>query len=257
MVIRRLDSPQGRARSATDQPGGPTRQGRPTRHGRVISVLAALAVGVAPIVGMASVVAVAAAGQAAAQVVWVEPVVAPVVDGFRPPSHIGAPGNRGWEYITDPGTVVVAAGDGVVVFAGPIGGSNYISIQHPDGRRTTYSHVDTVTVRPGDAVGAGAPIATSGERLHFGVRVGDEYRDPGELFGAASGGIGGVDGGLRLLPASERSAVPRSRSTGAFEPDRFTVPPIEHASHIDTSPTSTLGRWMASTELPRVGTAGS
>jgi len=250
MVMRRLERRHRCVAAET------VHQHRPTRWLRPASVFEAFAVAVVLSAAMVSVAA--SAGHAFAQVgLWVEPVVAPVVDGYRPPAHIGAPGNRGWEYVTDPGTVVVAAGGGVVVFAGPIGGSNYISIQHPDGRRTTYSHVDTVTVTRGDVVSAGTPIATSGARLHFGVRVGNEYRDPGELFGATPGGTGGGAEGLRLLPAAERTAASRSRSAGVFEPDRFAGPRTEPVLQIDTVPTSTLGRWMASVELPPLGTAGS
>jgi hypothetical protein len=185
------------------------------------------------------------------------------VDGYRPPAHIGAPGNRGWEYRTEPGTVVVAAGDGVVVWAGPVGGSDYVSIQHPDGRRTTYSHVITIGVDVGDVVSAGEPIATSGERLHFGVRVGDEYRDPGELFADAAPGGGGeiapLGDGLRLIPPARTVGVGRTgtsvgrpilRSDGgraAITAPAATVP----RSTIAALPTA-IGRWFASVELDPV-----
>ncbi|MFN3217622.1 MAG: M23 family metallopeptidase [Acidimicrobiales bacterium] len=212
---------------------------------------------------------VPAAVPAAAQTgVWVEPVAAPVVDGYRPPAHIGAPGNRGWEYLTEPGTVVVAAGGGVVVFAGPIGGSDYVSIQHPDGRRTTYSHVATISVAVGDAVSAGEPIATSGERLHFGVRVGQEYRNPGELFTAPTpgtpGGAAPSGDGLRLIPAAERAAVERARGSAgipsgpgvdhqAMIPPRSAItPPMATAS-----PAMALGRWLASVEMVIARGAGA
>ncbi len=73
-------------------------------------------------VALALVVVASPTARAGAQPTpWVEPVSAPVVDGYRPPAHVGAPGNRGWEYATEPRSVVVAAGPGIVVFAGPIG----------------------------------------------------------------------------------------------------------------------------------------
>jgi murein DD-endopeptidase MepM/ murein hydrolase activator NlpD len=224
-----------------------------------------------PVIATALLVAGAAlvAGQAAAQVgPWVEPVGAPVVDGYRPPARIGAPGNRGWEYLTEPGTVVVAAGDGVVVFAGPIGGSDYVSVQHPDGRRTTYSHVATITVAVGDTVSAGEPIATSGERLHFGVRVGEEYRDPGELFTGslpgAPGGAAPLGDGLRLIPAAEGAVAARNR-TPARSPigrgiDRSAVTTARTATVTRSAaapPVPPLGRWLASVEMVPVRAAGA
>lgn len=193
---------------------------------------------------------------------WVEPVGAPVVDGYRPPAHIGAPGNRGWEYRTEPGTVVVAAGDGVVVWAGPVGGSDYVSIQHPDGRRTTYSHVATIGVDVGDVVSAGEAIATSGERLHFGVRVGDEYRDPGELFAAAASGGGGVaplGDGLRLIPPARTAGAGRT-STSVVRPIlgsdggrvAITAPAATVGRSTMADQPTALGRWFASVELEPV-----
>jgi murein DD-endopeptidase MepM/ murein hydrolase activator NlpD len=205
-----------------------------------------------------------ASGQAAAQGPWVEPVAATVVDGYRPPEHIGAPGNRGWEYLTEPGTAVVAAGDGVVVFAGPIGGSNYVSIQHADGRRTTYSHVATITVDVGDRVTAGEPIATSGERLHFGVRVGEAYLDPGELFtvpapGGAAVGAAAAGDGLRLIPPGEPTAAQRNRTLAGLGIGRDVDRPTRIVPWAVTVPAApALGRWLASVEaLPVRGTASA
>jgi murein DD-endopeptidase MepM/ murein hydrolase activator NlpD len=236
---------------------------RPPNRRYAAAVVALLAAATA----LSTAALVPAAGPAAAQTEgWVEPVSAPVVDGYRPPAHIGAPGNRGWEYLTEPGTAVVAAGDGVVVFAGPIGGSDYVSIRHPDGRRTTYSHVATITVDVGDAVSAGQPIATSGERLHFGVRVGEEYLDPGELFAAPTpGGAGDAAGdGLRLIPPSERAVAARNGSSAGFpfgpDIDRPTTitPRAAIAPYVAADPPArALGRWLASVEIGPTRGAGA
>ena len=115
---------------------------------------------------------------------YIAPVAGRVVDWFRPPAHIGAPGNRGWEYETQPDSPVVAAGAGHVRFAGQVGGSLYVSINHPDGVRTTYSHVKDIAVKKGDFVEQGSVLAsTKGSSFHFGaIREGD-YIDPAELMG--------------------------------------------------------------------------
>ncbi len=111
------------------------------------------------------------------------PVEATVVDGFRPPLHIGAPGNRGWEYRTADGAVVRAAGPGVVTFAGTIGFARYVAVTHCDRTRTTYSFLATVEVRRGDLVVAGQRLGTTDGRVHFGVRQEGRYLDPASLFG--------------------------------------------------------------------------
>lgn len=233
------------------------RRRRGAATGRVLA-LAALPIGLMAlaVVGWSPGSATRAAAQGDR---WVEPVIAPVVDGYRPPEHVGAPGNRGWEYATVPGTVVVAAGAGVVVFAGSIGDSRYVSIQHPDGRRTTYSHVADLAVAAGDRVGAGDRVATSGTRLHFGLRVGDHYRDPGELFGSADTTAPGVVGatGTRLLPMVDRP-VPggdRRRST----PEAPTAPGVAPAGRGPVGARGerrpALGRWLASVAPPSIGGA--
>ncbi len=119
---------------------------------------------------------------------YVEPVDGPVIDTFRPPAHVGAPGNRGWEYQTTPGSTVRAVADGTVVFAGPIGGRLYVSIDHVGGIRTSYSFVASISVRRGQTVGAGEMVATTGARFHFGVRRGSRYIDPGLLFRVVAAG---------------------------------------------------------------------
>lgn len=153
---------------------------------------------VRPLVTAALVVAsvvIAALGATAAEAQFLEPVAGEVVDGFRPPAHLGAPGNRGWEYRTAPGSPVLAASAGVVVFAGPIGGARYVSIQHGRGLRTTYSLLATIEVAAGDVVTLGARVGTTAGRFHFGVRRGDTYLDPAGVLG---GGLGGTR--VRLVP---------------------------------------------------------
>lgn len=118
---------------------------------------------------------------------------------FEPPAHWYGQGHRGVDLVGAPGQEVLAAGDGTVVFAGPVAGRPVISVDHPGGLRTTYEPVRaTVTVgqrvRRGTALGtlaAGHPGCPAPACLHWGVRRGTEYLDPLWLL---------APGRVRLLP---------------------------------------------------------
>lgn len=114
------------------------------------------------------------------------PVVAAVVDAFRPPSTFAGSGNRGLEYDTVAGQAVVASAEGTVVFAGQVGGSNHVTVRHSDGLRTSYSQLDQIFVRMGDTVAAQQQLGAATVDFHFGVRVGETYLDPAALFGASA-----------------------------------------------------------------------
>ena len=77
------------------------------------------------------------------------PVDGPVVDGFRPPASPFGPGNRGIDYRTEEGSPVRASADGVVDFAGPVGGRLHVVIRHADGVRTSYSFLASIAVHAG------------------------------------------------------------------------------------------------------------
>ena len=123
------------------------------------------------------------------------PVAAPVTDPFRPPAHDWLPGNRGLEYATAPGTLVRAIGPGVVRFAGPVAGALHVTVEHPDGLRSSSSFLAAVRVVAGEHVAAGAVVGVAGPRLHLGVRRGDQYLDPASLWGCPVGG-----GRVALVP---------------------------------------------------------
>lgn len=124
----------------------------------------------------------AAAAAAASSVSYKPPVDGPIVDPYRPPPEPWASGNRGIDYAPGRGTPVKAAADGEVTFAGQVGGDLHVVVLHPDGVRTSYSFLDSIAVHRGDKVRQGQVVGTSGDDLHFGARVGDEYIDPRTLF---------------------------------------------------------------------------
>ncbi|MCK6210681.1 M23 family metallopeptidase [Georgenia sp. EYE_87] len=125
-----------------------------------------------------------------------------VLRPFDEPSAPWAPGHRGVDLESEVGSAVGAAADGVVVFAGTVVDRPVVSIEHPDGIRTTYEPVRPL-VRAGQQVAAGETIGhldglhclvlPPGACLHLGARTGPEtYVDPLRLLGA--------DVVIRLLP---------------------------------------------------------
>jgi murein DD-endopeptidase MepM/ murein hydrolase activator NlpD len=105
---------------------------------------------------------------------------------FDAPPHPYAAGHRGVDLRGSPGAPVLAAGDGVVAFAGLVAGRPVVSIDHADGLRTTYEPVQP-SVGAGQALGRGSPIGTlvighagcpDTACLHWGLRRGETYLDP-------------------------------------------------------------------------------
>lgn len=124
---------------------------------------------------------------------WTAPLDGPllVTDAFSPPAEDWLPGHRGVDLLAFGGDAVRAAGEGVVVFAGPVGGRGVVTLLHPDGRTTTYEPV-APEVGPGDVVAAGQLIGRLHEGaghcgdlpscLHWGLRDGETYLDPLSLL---------------------------------------------------------------------------
>jgi len=81
------------------------------------------------------------------------------------------------------GAPIYAAGDGVVLRAGPATGfGQAVYIQHANGDTTVYGHMEKILVTPGERVRAGKLIAlvgaegeATGPHLHFEVHKGSEY----------------------------------------------------------------------------------
>ncbi|WP_409331497.1 murein hydrolase activator EnvC family protein [Trujillonella humicola] len=132
--------------------------------------------------------------------VWVPPLPGPeVTRGFEAPDSPYGRGHRGVDLAGPPGSAVVAAGDGVVAFAGAVAGRPVVSIDHPGGLRTTYEPV-APTVGAGQRVARGSLIGTlvAGHAgcpatacLHWGLRRGETYLDPLQLLAPPR---------IRLLP---------------------------------------------------------
>jgi Peptidase family M23/PGAP1-like protein len=173
------------------------------------SFVVACVVALSPTMGAAP----AAAGAVGPQSTYVPPITPPagvITDRFRPPPTPYAAGNRGLDYATVPGSPIVASASGVVVFAGPVAQTLHVTIQHPDGLRTTYSFLARVAVAVGQRVAQAQVVGVAGAVLHFGVRDREgDYLDPEALFaGRAEAHLipGPDDGAPPLAPDSTGEA---------------------------------------------------
>ena len=87
--------------------------------------------------------------------------------------------HSGTDFRGQPGTPVLAAGAGVVVFCGRLGGyGNAIDIDHGGGVLTRYAHLRRIETKKGAAIAAGEIIGqvgstgrATGPHLHFEVRL--------------------------------------------------------------------------------------
>jgi len=94
--------------------------------------------------------------------------------------------HNGIDYGAGTGTPIRAAGDGVVVYAGPRGGyGNATVIDHGGSLATLYAHQSSIGVAVGQSVGRGQVIGavgstgfSTGPHLHFEVRVQGTPVDP-------------------------------------------------------------------------------
>lgn len=143
-----------------------------------------------------------------------------VVARFLAPPGPYAAGHRGVDLAAAVGQRVLAAGAGVVSFAGPVAGRGVVVVTHPGGLRTTYEPVTGALsvgepVRRGDVLGtvtAAPGHCLPATCLHWGLRRGVTYLDPLAL-------VGGFPS-VRLLPvwglrATRAGRPPAGRSRRA------------------------------------------
>lgn len=107
--------------------------------------------------------------------------------------------HTGIDYAARAGTPVTAAGDGLVIAAGPRGGyGNAVEIQHPSGYSTRYAHLSWIApgirrgrvIRQGEMLGrVGMTGLATGPHLHYEVRRDGRPLDPARV--AVSGGVAG------------------------------------------------------------------
>lgn len=117
------------------------------------------------------------------------PVGAPMSSGFGPRTHpiLGdVRMHTGIDYAANTGAPIKAAGNGIVVWAGPRGGyGNIVIIDHRNGLATLYAHQSRVNATLGQKVSTGQVIGfvgqtgmSTGPHLHFEVRELGAPADP-------------------------------------------------------------------------------
>ncbi len=131
-----------------------------------------------------------------------------VVRPFDAPETAYGPGHRGVDLAATPAVPVLAAGDGLVLYAGALAGRSLVSIEHPGGLRTTYEPI-TPEVAVGQRVARGREIgrllpghpgcaaAAPMTCLHWGARHRLRYLDPLRLAESRH---------VRLLPWDARAS---------------------------------------------------
>ncbi len=91
------------------------------------------------------------------------------------------------------GTIVLAAGDGIVTHAKHSASyGNVLRVLHTDGTETLYAHLQYIYVRAGEVVCAGQTLGTAGQsgratgaHLHFELRRNGTACDPADALGFA------------------------------------------------------------------------
>ena len=114
---------------------------------------------------------------------------------YGPRNMFGRTYHYGIDYAVPIGTVVYSPANGrvVAVFKNKTCGKG-LEIEHEDKIKTIYCHLSKVSVKQGDMVGAGCPIAKSGDsgqttgaHLHYGMRNSkNKFINPSKYTGRAN-----------------------------------------------------------------------
>jgi len=134
--------------------------------------------------------AIAAPLASAADDRWTRPVPGPVVRAFAPPRTRYGAGHLGADLAAPPGTPVRVAGNGTVEFAGVVANTRHVVVRHAGGLRTSYGFLRDIAVRRGERVARGTVVGVTGgfgqnhggQVLHLGLRAGEVFIDPMQLF---------------------------------------------------------------------------
>jgi len=133
-------------------------------------------------------------GSAQQRVKFLRPVAAPITVNFGwrldPIDNVNR-FHEGIDFGATEGTPIKAAGEGLVVLAGWVGGYGYtIIVEHANGYSTLYAHASRLLAEVGQRVNAGQIIAEVGNsgistapHLHFEVRRAGQPVNPLEYLG--------------------------------------------------------------------------
>jgi murein DD-endopeptidase MepM/ murein hydrolase activator NlpD len=116
---------------------------------------------------------------------WIQyqaPVRGPIVDGFRMDHGPFGAGNRGVDFRATAGEPVRSIGPGTVAFAGLVAGALWVTVDHPDGLRSSYGALAELAAAAGDEVVRSDILGTALDHVHLGVRRDGQYLDPAPLI---------------------------------------------------------------------------
>ncbi len=198
---------------------------------------------------------------------------APLTQAFGPTPYLAEPAYNGYshfhtglDYGLPLGTPIDAAAGGTVVAAGwdTTGFGNRVIVDHDNGVRTLYGHLQKVEVQPGAVVTAGQEIGlsgstgnSSGPHLHFGVEKDGQWVDPTPYLNHS----------LPTTPAGASTQPIAPQSTAASMGAMGMNPAAGATSTMGTtgatstmgttSATSTMGTTSATDATSMVGSPGS
>ncbi len=167
------------------------------RRGRRVLIGAACSVGLALFIAGWALAARASLRHTETPPVLEWPLRGEVTARFNAADRYGS-GHRGIDIVARPGEAVSASHDGTVTFVGSVAGVLSVTLIHESGWRTSYSYLGTTSVEVGERVSRGDRLGTAGSLhgsssagVHFSLRIGDDYVDPGPFL---------VEGAPVLLP---------------------------------------------------------
>lgn len=118
------------------------------------------------------------------------------ITGMVGDPRAGSSGHHGIDIAAVTGTPIKAFLSGTVVRASANGGvyGNVVDVEHGNGYKTRYAHLNSIAVSAGQAVGRGAPIGTvgstgrsTGPHLHFELYQNGQLLNPCTVFGCRRG----------------------------------------------------------------------
>ncbi|MGP4094030.1 peptidoglycan DD-metalloendopeptidase family protein [Nonomuraea sp. KM90] len=183
-----------------------------------------------------------------------------IVRRFTPPPEPWLAGHRGIDLAAPAATPVLAAGPGTIRFAGPVAGKGVVTIDHPNGLRTTYLPV-TASVRRGDPIAPGAKLGVleaakphcEESCLHWGLIRDARYLNPLQLLGHAPTRLlpfwPKTTTADHLNPLETHNSPPPNRLVAAsprmsHRPPHITMPskqqPLDRTHHRSAAPAESL-----------------